>query len=188
MRQSWDSFFYELAGKISERSTCLRRQYGCVLVRDKTVISTGFNGAPRGCAHCEDAGCARNTMASGHRPDLCRGTHAEQNAIAEAARVGACTKDTELYLYPGDLPCPICAKIIINAGITVVHYRTTNYPGWELSRELFVEAGVTLMAHFVTEESVEDEEEVIDDREGNDDYRKEDTLEQEEMGRFRLYP
>ncbi len=144
MRQSWDDFFLDIAERISKRSTCLRRQYGCVLVRDKTIVSTGFNGAPRGCAHCIDIGCAREGMASGTHHELCRAAHAEQNAIANAARMGICVAGSELYIYPPDIPCPLCTKIIINAGISVIHYKTTGYPGWEISQKFFEEAGVTL--------------------------------------------
>ena len=147
MRKSWNEAFFDFAKVISERSTCLRRQYGCVLVKDKTVISTGFNGAPRGCKHCVDIGCARKGLPSGARPDLCRATHAEQNAVANAARFGICTMGTELYLYPGDMPCPLCAKILINAGIVGVHYIYAEYPGWKLSVQLFQEANVTLYPH-----------------------------------------
>ena len=138
------------------RSTCLHRHYGCVLVRDKTVISTGFNGAPRGCIHCEVIGCARATVASGERPDLCRGTHAEQNVVANAARLGVSTLNTTLYLYPGDIPCPLCAKILINAGVSCIHYRTKNYPGHVLSTELFYEAGVSLIQSKAAEKNVEE--------------------------------
>lgn len=145
MRQSWNEFFYSVAEQLSKRSTCLRRQYGCVLVKDKTIISSGFNGAPRGCLHCTDIGCAREGMKSGTRPEICRGAHAEQNAIANAARMGISTIDTELYLYPPDIPCPICARIIINAGISILHYETTDYPGWKFSLELFNEAGLRLV-------------------------------------------
>jgi len=166
MRQSWDEFFYELAGYLAMRSTCLHRHYGCVLVRDKTVISTGFNGAPRGCIHCEVMGCPRATVASGERPDLCRGTHAEQNVIANAARIGVSTLNTTLYLYPGDIPCPLCAKILINAGVSCVHYRTTNYPGYGDSIGLLQEAGVSLVRDVAPdkdneEDEIEQEEESI---------------------------
>lgn len=147
MRQSWDNFFFELARQFSFRSTCLRRQYGCVLVRDKTVVSSGFNGAPRGCLHCEDIGCARKGLPSGASPELCRATHAEQNCIANAARLGVSTIDTELYISPGDMPCPACAKILINAGVVAIHYTQTEYPGWRQSEALFKDAGVKLIHH-----------------------------------------
>ena len=147
MRQSWNDFFFEVAELLSHRSTCLRRQYGCVLVRDKTIIATGFNGAPRDCQHCEDIGCAREGLPSGARPELCRATHAEQNCVANAARLGVSTVDSELYIYPEDMPCPLCAKLLINAGVRRIHYKYTNYPGWELSRLLFAEAGIELVLH-----------------------------------------
>jgi len=145
MRLSWDKHFVSMAQLIATRSTCLRREYGCVLVKDKHVISSGFNGAPRGCPHCEEVGCAREGLPSGEKPELCRGTHAEQNAIANAARFGICTKSSELYLYPEDLPCPLCAKILINAGVAKIHFKSTDYPGWRLSLQLFKEAGVELV-------------------------------------------
>lgn len=147
MRQSWNDFFFDVARLLSQRSTCLRRQYGCVLVRDKTIIATGFNGAPRGCLHCEDIGCAREALASGEKPELCRATHAEQNCIANAARIGLTTVGSQLYIYPEDLPCPLCAKILINAGVAEINYKQTNYPGWELSKLLFTEAKVALIEH-----------------------------------------
>ena len=147
MRQSWDDFFFEMARLLSQRSTCLRRQYGCVLVKDKTAVTTGFNGAPRGCLHCEQIGCAREGLASGAKPELCRATHAEQNCIANAARLGVSTIGTELYIYPEDIPCPICTKILINAGVSVIHYKRTDYPGWQQSELLFKDAGVALVKH-----------------------------------------
>lgn len=145
MRLSWSGHFVAMSSLIATRSTCLRRQYGCVLVRDKHVISSGFNGAPRGCSHCVDIGCARKDLPSGEKPELCRGTHAEQNAVANAARFGISTLGSTLYIYPEDVPCPLCAKILINAGVVEVHYKFMDYPGWELSLELFNEAGVRLV-------------------------------------------
>jgi len=150
-RESWDDFFFSIAKVISNRSTCLHRQYGCVLVKDKTIVSTGFNAAPRGCKHCSELGCAREGLESGERPELCRGTHAEQNAVANAARMGICVKNSELYLYPGDLPCPLCAKILINAGVSLVHYTSFDYPGWRISLDLFKQANVLIVQ--TTEES-----------------------------------
>ena len=147
MRQSWDDFFFDSARLLSQRSTCLRRQYGAVLVRDKTIVATGFNGAPRGCQHCEDVGCAREGLPSGAKPEICRATHAEQNCIANAARLGVSTVGSELYIYPEDIPCPLCAKLLINVGIVRVHHKYTSYPGWEFSVQLFVEAGVAIVLH-----------------------------------------
>lgn len=145
MRQSWEDFFFEVAKLLSVRSTCLRRQYGAVLVRDKTVVSTGFNGAPRGCLHCEDIGCARKDVPSGEKLELCRATRAEQNCIANAARLGISTVGSELFLYPADMPCPQCTKLLINAGIIAVHYKQRDYPGWKLSELLFKDAKVKLV-------------------------------------------
>ena len=147
MRRDWDNYFFDMAKLISTRSTCLRRQYGCVLVKDKTIISTGFNGAPRGHPHCEDLGCAREGLASGEKPELCRGAHAEQNCIANAARFGICTRGSELYIWPEDIPCSFCAKILINAGVVIIHYRYTNYPGWEFSKRLLLDSGIVLYNH-----------------------------------------
>lgn len=145
MRQTWESFYFDVARLMSQRSTCLRRQYGCVLIRDKTIIATGYNGAPRGCLHCEDIGCAREELPSGEKPELCRGTHAEQNCIANAARLGVSTIGSELFLYPEDMPCPLCTKLIINAGVVAVHYKHKDYPGWELSRLLLSDAKVKII-------------------------------------------
>lgn len=143
-RQPWDEFFFEVAALIATRSTCLRRQYGVVLVRGNTIVATGFNGAPRGCEHCSDVGCAREGMESGQHLELCRATHGEQNAVVNAAREGISTIGTELYIHPGDVPCPACARIIINAGIVAVHCTQFDYPGWEFSQQLFEEADVVV--------------------------------------------
>ncbi len=148
MRESWDEFFFGIAKRVSERSTCKRWNYGCVLVRDKTIISTGFNGAPRGYIHCTDVGCAKEGYELGKGSEFCRAAHAEQNAIANAARMGVCAMDSELYVYLPELPCPLCAKILINAGVTKVHYKTKDYPEYyKFSEDLFVKSGVELVWH-----------------------------------------
>lgn len=121
-RPAWDDYFLQLASLVSTRSTCMRRQVGAVLVRNDRIISTGYNGAPRGLAHCYDTGCLRSErkIPSGHRYELCRGVHAEQNAIINAAYYGIATQDAVLYCT--NQPCIICARMIINAGIIrVVH-------------------------------------------------------------------
>jgi dCMP deaminase len=146
-REPWKDFFFKVAKLLSTRSTCLRRQYGAVLVRDKTIIATGFNGAPRGCQHCIDIGCARKGLKSGEKLELCRAAHAEQNCIANAARIGVSTIGTELFLYPPDIPCPHCARLLVNAGVSVIHCKQTKYPHWKLSIELFNEAGVEVLFH-----------------------------------------
>ena len=144
-RKDWDSHFFEVAKLTSTRSTCLRRQYGAILVRDKTILSTGFNGPPRGYPHCET--CIRSQLKSGEGLDLCKATHAEQNAVANAARFGIYIKGTELYLWPSDIPCTHCTKILINAGVEVIHYTQTGYPGFELSMNFFEVCGVELRRH-----------------------------------------
>jgi len=122
-RPSWDEYFLDLADLAASRSTCLRRHVGAVLVRRERIISTGYNGAPRGLGHyCLELGCLRAEMKipSGQRYELCRGVHAEQNAIINAAYYGISTEDTVLYCT--NQPCIICARILINAGIfRVVH-------------------------------------------------------------------
>ncbi len=116
-RPSWDEYFLEVAGLVSKRSTCLRRRVGAVLVRDKKILSTGYNGAPSGVKHCIDIGCLREKLKipSGQRHELCRGLHAEQNVILQAALHGTSTKGSDLYVT--NQPCMICAKMLINAGI-----------------------------------------------------------------------
>ncbi|HWQ76408.1 MAG TPA: cytidine/deoxycytidylate deaminase family protein [Syntrophomonas sp.] len=122
-RPSWDQYFLELADLVASRSTCRRRQVGAVLVRKERIISTGYNGAPRGLAHCLEIGCLREEMQipSGHRYELCRGVHAEQNAIINAAFYGVSTQDAIIYCT--NQPCLICARMIINAGIIRVVHR-----------------------------------------------------------------
>ncbi len=119
-RPTWDEYFLEVASLVSKRSTCLRRHVGAVLVKDKKILATGYNGAPSGLRHCLDIGCVRQKMniPSGERHELCRGLHAEQNVILQAALSGVSTKDSALYIT--NQPCVICAKMLINAGISEV--------------------------------------------------------------------
>lgn len=122
-RPTWDNYFLELADLVASRSTCLRRQVGAVLVKEERIISTGYNGAPRGLHHCLDLGCLREEQGipSGHRYELCRGVHAEQNAIINAAYYGVSTRGGVIYCT--NQPCIICARMIINAGIVKVVHR-----------------------------------------------------------------
>jgi len=119
-RPSWDEYFMKAAFLVSERSTCLRRAVGAVLVKDKQILATGYNGAPRGIQHCEKSGCLREKLniPSGERHEICRGLHAEQNVILQAALHGVSTQNSSLYIT--NTPCSICAKMIINAGIKEV--------------------------------------------------------------------
>jgi dCMP deaminase len=116
-RPGWDEYFLEIAKLVSKRSTCLRRKVGAVLVREKKILATGYNGAPSKIAHCAVVGCMRQRFGipSGERHELCRGLHAEQNAFLQAALHGTSLKDASLYSTVQ--PCIICAKMIINAGI-----------------------------------------------------------------------
>ncbi len=116
-RPSWDAYFIGIAKLVAMRSTCLRRQVGAVIVKERHILTTGYNGTPKDIAHCEDVGCLRERLKipSGERHELCRGLHAEQNALLQAALYGISLK--EAVLYCTNQPCIICAKMIINAGI-----------------------------------------------------------------------
>jgi dCMP deaminase len=116
-RPAWDDYFLDIVGLIAKRATCLRRRVGAALVRDRRILSTGYNGAPSGLQHCLTIGCLREqkNIPSGERHELCRGLHAEQNAIIQAALHGVSVKGATLYCT--NQPCIICAKMIINAGI-----------------------------------------------------------------------
>ena len=139
-RPSWDEYFLQLAELVATRSTCLRRQVGAVLVKNKRIISTGYNGAPTGLAHCNEVGCLRAELniPSGQRYEICRGTHAEQNAIVNAAYYGVSTLGSVLYCTTQ--PCVACARMIINAGITQVTHQGDFDD--QLSLQLLSEAGI----------------------------------------------
>ena len=116
-RPDWDTYFLDIAQLVSRRSTCRRRAVGAALVRDRRILATGYNGAPSKLEHCLEIGCLREQLnvPSGERHELCRGLHAEQNVIIQAALHGVLTKSSTLYCT--NHPCVICAKMIINAGI-----------------------------------------------------------------------
>ena len=121
-RPSWPEYFMDIATMVAKRSTCLRRHVGAILVKDKRILATGYNGAPAGLKHCEEVGCLREKISvpSGERHELCRGLHAEQNAIIQAAYYGIPIVDSTIYCT--NKPCIICAKMIINAGINKIVY------------------------------------------------------------------
>jgi dCMP deaminase len=121
-RPSWEEYFMDITHLVAKRSTCLRRQVGAVLVKDKKVLATGYNGSPSGLEHCLDIGCLREKLRipSGERHELCRGLHAEQNAIIQAAYHGVQIRGATLYCT--NHPCIICSKMIINAGIQKIIY------------------------------------------------------------------
>lgn len=121
-RPSLDEYFMEMAHLAATRSTCLRRKVGAVIVKDKRVLSTGYNGAPKGLPHCEEVGCLRENLdvPTGERHELCRGVHAEQNAIIQAAVFGTSIKDGKIYTT--NRPCVVCTKLLINANISEIIY------------------------------------------------------------------
>ena len=121
-RKSKDIYFSEIADLVSSRSTCLRNQVGAVIVKDAQILSTGYNGAPKGLPHCEEVGCIREELGvkPGERHELCRGLHAEQNAIIQAAFHGVSVRDAKVYSTTR--PCSICTKMLINAGIVEIIY------------------------------------------------------------------
>ncbi len=142
MRPDWEHYFMEITEVVAKRSTCLRRNVGSILVKDKRILATGYNGAPQGIVHCDVTGCLRekNQVPPGEKHELCRGLHAEQNAIIQAAVHGISIKGNTLYtnIYP----CVICAKMLINAGIERIVYKG-DYPD-ELSKAILEEAGIAM--------------------------------------------
>jgi len=143
-RPNWDEYFMEMAVLTARRSTCLRRQVGAVIVRDRHIIATGYNGAPRGIAHCaERGGCLREKLniPSGERHELCMALHAEQNAIIQAATLGQSIESAMMYIT--HQPCVICSKMIVNAGIRRIIVKE-GYPD-QLSIELLAEAGLKIV-------------------------------------------
>jgi dCMP deaminase len=142
-RPSWDEYFMSITEMVATRSTCLRGHVGAILVKDKRILATGYNGAPAGLKHCEEIGCLRAdaSVPSGMRHELCRGLHAEQNAIIQAACYGIPISGSTLYCT--NKPCIICSKMIINAGIRTVLYKE----GYDdpLADKMLVEAGVQIV-------------------------------------------
>ncbi|MDD1771946.1 MAG: cytidine/deoxycytidylate deaminase family protein [Methanomassiliicoccales archaeon] len=135
-----DTYFMSMAELVATRSTCLRRHVGAVIVKEKRVLTTGYNGAPRGLRHCEEVGCVRqqNHIESGTRHELCRGVHAEQNAVIQGAYFGVSIKGASVYTT--NFPCVLCAKILLNAGIEEIVY-LDNYVD-DLSKNILDEAGI----------------------------------------------
>jgi len=142
-RPSWDEYFMGITDLVASRSTCLRRKVGAVLVKDKRILCSGYNGAPSQIPHCIQTGCLREQLKvpSGEKHELCRGVHAEQNVIIQAAYHGIPVAGATLYCTTQ--PCSICAKMIVNAGIKKVYFRE-RYDD-PLSLEMFAQAGVELI-------------------------------------------
>ena len=141
-RPSWETYFMNITNLVAERSTCLRRAVGAVVVKDKRILSTGYNGAPTGLKHCLEVGCLRQKLGieSGKMHELCRGIHAEQNAIIQAAYHGVSVKGANIFCT--NQPCSICARMIINAGIEKIYYQS-GYAD-PLAIELLEEAKIEL--------------------------------------------
>ena len=139
-RPSWTEYFMGITRLVAGRSTCVRRAVGAVVVKDKRILTTGYNGAPSGLAHCTETGCLRQRLdvPSGERHELCRGIHAEQNAIIQAAYHGVSIRGGDLFCTTQ--PCVICAKMIVNAGIRIIHY-AGGYAD-PMAREMLEEAGI----------------------------------------------
>ena len=139
-RPNQDDYFMEIASVVAKRSTCLRNQVGALFVKDKRLLTTGYNGAPAGLPHCEDVGCAREGVASGTRHELCRAVHAEQNAIIQAALHGVSIEGATLYCT--HQPCILCAKMMINAKVSRVVY-AKSYPD-DTALRFLAEGGIVV--------------------------------------------
>ena len=141
-RTSKQNYYLDIADAVLERSTCLRRKVGAIAVKDRHILATGYNGAPSGVRHCLETGCLREKMGipSGQRHEICRGLHAEQNVIIQAAVHGISLAGAEVYCT--HQPCLICSKMLINCGITKIWY-ASGYPD-ELAMQMLNEADITL--------------------------------------------
>ena len=144
-RPSWDEYFLTITYDVAERATCIKRKVGSIIVKDHRILSSGYNGSPKGFSHCSEENCIRKQMdiSSGHRHELCRGLHAEQNAIIQAAWHGV--KIAGGTLYCTYQPCVICVKMMINAGIEKLVY-TGAYPD-ELAAEMLKESKMEVVKH-----------------------------------------
>jgi dCMP deaminase len=142
LRPDWDTYFLELTNVVKKRSTCLRRHVGALIVKENHILSTGYNGVPTKITHCSEVGCLREKLKvpSGERHELCRGLHAEQNAIIQAALHGVSIKDATIYT--NTKPCSICTKMIINAGIKRIVYEV--YYEDKLADDLLSETDIEL--------------------------------------------
>ncbi len=140
-RIPWTEYFMDIAALVAERSTCLRRKVGAVAVKDKRILATGYNGAPTNLRHCSEVGCLRDEMnvPSGERHELCRGLHAEQNVIIQAAVHGIPLQGADIYCTTQ--PCLICSKMLINCRISSIFF-AEGYPD-EIAASLLEEAGIS---------------------------------------------
>ena len=143
LRPSWPEYFLAITELVAQRSTCCRRKVGAILVRDKRIIATGYNGAPTKVRHCLEVGCLREQLhiPSGERHELCRGLHAEQNAIIQAALHGVSVENATVYCT--NMPCSICSKMLINAQVKAIYY-LDGYAD-SLAESMLAEAGIPLI-------------------------------------------
>jgi dCMP deaminase len=132
----------EITRLVAQRSTCTRRKVGAIAVKEKRILATGYNGAPRNMRDCLEIGCLREELSvpSGQRHELCRGLHAEQNVIIQAAVHGVSLRESSVYCT--HQPCLICAKMLINCGVSAVFFESP-YPD-PMAEGMFAEAGITL--------------------------------------------
>lgn len=142
-RAPWPEYFMSIAFLVSGRSTCLRRSVGALAVRDRRILATGYNGAPSGLAHCLDIGCLRKDLGipSGQRHEICRGLHAEQNVVIQAAVCGVNISEADFYCTAH--PCVLCAKILINCAVKKIYY-ADSYPD-DLAAKMLSEAGIEVI-------------------------------------------
>jgi len=141
-RPSWDEYFMNIAHLVAKRSTCLRRQVGAIIVKNRRILATGYNGTPTKITHCSERGCLRIKLnvPRGERHELCYGLHAEQNSLLQAALYGISLEGASLYVT--NQPCLICAKMIINAGLKEVVIGD-GYPD-KMARQFLKEAGIKI--------------------------------------------
>ncbi|MCR4667537.1 MAG: cytidine/deoxycytidylate deaminase family protein [Desulfovibrio sp.] len=139
-RIPWPDYFMQIVDLVRRRSTCIRRQVGALAVRENRILATGYNGVPRGIAHCLEVGCLREQLGipSGQRHEICRGIHAEQNVIIQAATHGISIAGSDIYTTT--YPCVQCCKMLINCGVSAIYYAEA-YPD-ELSQAMLAEAGI----------------------------------------------
>jgi len=137
-----DQYFMKIAELVKERSTCIKQKVGAVLVKDKHIISTSYNGAPKGVTHCTTGTCLRQNLSSLEKAYLCRGVHAEANCIAQASYHGTSTKNSIIYCT--HFPCMSCSKILINAGVKKIFYNREYDMDNDLKMGLLREAGIEI--------------------------------------------
>lgn len=141
-RPEFDDWIMEMLEVVRKRSTCVRRQHAAIIIRDKQIISTGYNGAPAGCAHCTEDTCIRIKMnvPSGEHYEICKSSHAENNAIVQCAKYGISTNGATLYIT--GYPCAICIKTIINAGIKKIIVGDGHPGDKTMTKQLIEESGI----------------------------------------------